>query len=276
MTRPIALDPATVLALERHETNAHAIPSREVRDQGDALVLFDPRDPDPFWNRMVSVRWPATPGAFDRRLAEAIMFFGLLDRTPHVWPSPAHSAPGDLVDRLYNHGFRDVGGGHVMVLPDPGSVGPVAPTELPPGTTLTAIRRSGDASPGDVEDVALVLAESFGAAPGRAAQLAADLRLTLDDARITLVLARVDGEAAAVAKATSMDGFTYLSSIGTRHAFRGRGLGSLVTRHAIAAGGGRTSRFAYLGVWSGNLPALRLYERLGFASIGEAPDLLLE
>ena len=27
---------------------------------------------------------------------------------------------------------------------------------------------------------------------------------------------------------------------------------------------------------SGNLPALRLYERLGFASIGEAPDLLLE
>jgi hypothetical protein len=28
-------------------------------------------------------------------------------------------------------------------------------------------------------------------------------------------------------------------------------------------------------VSSGNLPALRVYERLGFASIGEAPDLLL-
>jgi RimJ/RimL family protein N-acetyltransferase len=33
---------------------------------------------------------------------------------------------------------------------------------------------------------------------------------------------------------------------------------------------------AYLGVFSGNEPALRLYARLGFVSLGEAPDLLLE
>jgi ribosomal protein S18 acetylase RimI-like enzyme len=276
VTRSNVLDDATVLALERHETNAHAIPSREVRDLRDALVLFDPRDHDPFWNRMVSIRWPVEAAAFDRRLAEAITFFGLLGRTPHVWPSPVHSSPNDLVERLYGVGFRDVGGGHVMVRPDPGTVQPIHPTELGTGETLTAIRRAADASPGDVADVAFVLAESFAAAPGRAAELAVDLRLTLDDPRITLVLARVDGEPAAVAKATSMDGFTYLSSIGTRHAFRGRGLGGLVTRHAIATGGGRDSRYAYLGVWSGNLPARRLYERLGFASIGEAPDLLLE
>lgn len=275
MTRFIELDDATVLALERHETHAHAIPGREVRDLGDCLVLFDPRDPDPFWNRMVSVRWPAEERAFDRRLAEAISFFGLLARTPHVWPSPAHSSPGDLADRLARHGFRDVGGGHVMVLPDPGRLPPVLPADLGPGVTLSAIGRAADAGPTDVVDVASVLAASFGAAPGRAAELALDLGATLDDPRVTLVLARVDGQPAAVAKATTFDGLTYLSSIGTLDAFRGRGLAGVVTRHALVTAA-RGSRFAYLGVWSGNAAALRTYDRLGFASIGEAPDLLLE
>ena len=122
----------------------------------------------------------------------------------------------------------------------------------------------------------LVLAESFGALPARAAELAADLRRTLDDPRIVLVLVRVDGEPAACAKATTFDGLTYLSSIGTRDAFRGRGLAGLATRHAMAVSGAGRPGSAYLGVFSGNEPALRLYARLGFASLGEAPDLLLE
>ncbi len=92
----------------------------------------------------------------------------------------------------------------------------------------------------------------------------------------SLVLVRVDGEPAAAAKATTFDGLTYLSSIGTREEFRGRGLAGLATRHAVAAGGAATSRSAYLGVFSGNAAALRLYERLGFASIGESPDMLLQ
>ena len=273
--RFIDLDDATVLALEHHETHAHAIPNREVRDQGDALALYDPRDPDPFFNRMVSIRWPSDPGRFDHRLGEAMTFFGLLLRAPHFWPSPDHASPRDLVARLLAHGFRDVGGGHLMVHARPQDLLPVRPGELDGGVTLTAIRRPADAANGDLDDIAGVLAGSFGAEPGRAAELAADLRLTLDDARVTLVLARVDGRPASVAKATTFDGLTYLSSIGTDEPFRGRGLGGLVTRHAIATGGGRASRYAYLGVFSGNAPALRLYERLGFASTGEAPDLLL-
>jgi ribosomal protein S18 acetylase RimI-like enzyme len=179
------------------------------------------------------------------------------------------------VDRLRANGFRDVGGGHVMVLPDPGSVPPVRPTELPHATTLHAIATSADAEDGDLEAIGAVLAEAFGAPAERGPELAADLRLTLDDPRVLLVLSRVDGEPAAVAKATTFDGFTYLSSIGTRDAFRGRGLGRLVTRQALAVAG-RGSRYAYLGVWSGNEPALRVYDALGFASIGEAPDLLLD
>jgi ribosomal protein S18 acetylase RimI-like enzyme len=275
MIRRVDVDDGTLLALERHETRAHAFPGREVKDLGDSLVLFDPRDADPFWNRLVSVRWPADEPAFEHRLTEALALFGLLMRTPHVWPSPAHGRPADLVDRLRARGFRDVGGGHVMVLPDPGSARPVLPTDLGHGTTLHAIARSADAGDADLADIGLVLAESFGAAPTRGPELAADLAATLDDPRVLLVLARLDGEPAAVAKATTFDGLTYLSSIGTRQAFRGRGLAGLVTRHALAVAA-RDSRFAYLGVFSGNAAALRVYGNLGFASLGEAPDLLLE
>jgi ribosomal protein S18 acetylase RimI-like enzyme len=275
VTRYLAIDDETLRAIERHETVAHAIPRRDVRDLGDAYVLYDAADPDPFWNRMVSVRWPVEPDAFDRRLTEALALFALLSRTPHVWPSPVHSRPADLVARLLANGFGDAGTGHVMVLPDPGSVPPVRPTELGAGVTLSAIRTTHDARDGDLDDIGLVLAESFGAPATRGPELAADLRLTVDDPRVLVALARVAGEPAAVAKATTFDGLTYLSSIGTRAAFRGRGLAPLVTRHALAAAAGG-SRWAYLGVWSGNEPALKVYERLGFASLGESPDLLLE
>jgi GNAT superfamily N-acetyltransferase len=276
VTRYTTLDDATVRALERHETQAHAIPSREMRDLGDAYVLYDARDRDPFWNRMASVRWPADDAGFDRRLTAALALFASIGRQPHVWPSPVFAQPADLASRLERHGFRDIGGGHVMVLEDPAASPPVEAGELPPGVTLHAILGPDDAEPPDCDDLGLVLAESFGALPGRAAQLADDVRLVLPDPRVALVLVRVGGQPAAAAKATTFDGFTYLSSIATRDAFRGRGLASLATRHALAVSGGAVSGRAYLGVFSGNEPAIRLYTRLGFATVGESPDLLFE
>ena len=155
---------------------------------------------------------------------------------------------------------------------------------------MPAARRPGDRSPrdgggicgaadageDDIDDIAAVLAESFGASPERAVELAADLRGAVGDPRVSLVLVRVDGDAAAVAKATAFDGFIYLSSIGTRKTYRGRGLAGLATRHAVAISGGPAGPIVYLGVFTGNAPAIRLYERLGFASTGEAPDLLLQ
>jgi GNAT superfamily N-acetyltransferase len=249
-------------------------PSREVRDLGDALVLYDPRDADPFWNRMVSVRWPEDPTAFDRRLTEALALFGILARRPHVWPSAVHGRPADLVERLEANGFRDVGGGHVMVMRDPACPARSRRVGAPPGRRSRR-SRGRRCPPGDVEPWP-ACCESFGA-PSQARELAtAGPQATLDDPRIALVLARVDGEPAAVAKATTFDGLTYLSSIGTRPAFRGRGLGALVTRDAVVAGVARGGRLAYLGVFSGNGTAFRLYERLGFLTIGESPDLLLE
>lgn len=247
-------------------------------------MLFDPRDPDPFWNRLASVRWPDDRVGFDARLAEALVLFATLDRVPHIWPSPSHGLPADLPERLEAHGFRDVGGGHLMILAEPTACRPVQPREVRAGVTVHVISRSADAGPSDADDTGIVLAQSFGALPGREADLADDIRAGFDDPRVDIVLVRVDGEPAAAAKATTFDGMTYISSVGTRATFRGRGLAGLATRGAVAAAatdpggqrGGGASGLIYLGVHSGNAPALMLYQRLGFASIGESPDMLLE
>jgi ribosomal protein S18 acetylase RimI-like enzyme len=275
VTCHLTIDDATMRALELHETRAHAIPGRDVLELGHAVVLFDPRDADVFWNRMVSIRWPEDHARFDRHLTEALALFAGLGRRPHIWPSPVGSAPADLVDRLVADGFHDIGGGHLMLLADPAASPPVRATELGRGVTLHAIRSAADAGPTDLDDLARVLAESFDARPERAAELAIELGAVIGDARTVLVLVRVDQEPAAAAKATTFDGLTYLSSIGTRAAHRGRGLAALATRHAMAVAGGRLAGRTYLGVFSGNEPALRLYSRLGFASLGESPDLVL-
>ena len=55
------IDPATMRRLILHETQVHAMPGRDVRDLGDAILLHDPIDPEPFWNRLAAIRWPADP-----------------------------------------------------------------------------------------------------------------------------------------------------------------------------------------------------------------------
>jgi ribosomal protein S18 acetylase RimI-like enzyme len=275
MVRHVSIDAAALRFLERHETTAHALPTRTVRDLGDALLLTDPLDPDPFWNRAVSLRWPSEPEAFDHRLAELISLFGMLGRRPHVWPSPAHNEPSDLAARLISHGFRDAGAGHLMVLVEADRSAPVRPEELPPETTLTLAHCMDD--PTAVADgAAAVLVDAFEAGAGRQEALREDLAIVLSDPRVAVATAHVGGVPAAVCKATPFDGATYLSSIGTAVPFRGRGLAALVTRAAIAHGRAVGSTWHYLGVFSGNETALRVYDRLGFATLGVAPDLLLE
>ena len=61
-----AIDAATMRRLLVHEARVHAMPDRELRDLGDAILLHDPTDPEPFWNRLEALRWPDDPDAFDR------------------------------------------------------------------------------------------------------------------------------------------------------------------------------------------------------------------
>ena len=70
---------------------------REVRDLGDAVLLHDASDREPFWNRLAGVDWPTGAAAFDRRLTEALALFAGLDRIPHVWPMPGYDEPPDLM-----------------------------------------------------------------------------------------------------------------------------------------------------------------------------------
>ena len=117
-----------------HEARVHADPGPDLRDLGDAILLHDPVEPEPFWNRLEGLRWPVEPGAFDRRLTEMLVLFASLGRQPHVWASPLHDAPADLVARLVANGFRDMGAGGVMVLVDPAPArGVAASRPLPTG-----------------------------------------------------------------------------------------------------------------------------------------------
>ena len=117
------IDPPTMRRLLLHEARVHAIPNRDLRDLGDAILLHDPVETEPFWNRLEGIHWPAEPDAFDRRLTEILVLFASIGRRPHIWASPAHDAPTDLVARLAANGFRDMGPGCVMALVDPVPVG---------------------------------------------------------------------------------------------------------------------------------------------------------
>ena len=274
--RPADIDAAGARWLARHEARCHALSSREVRELGDGVLLYDPADREPFWNRLAGAAWPSAPGAFDHRLAEVLALFGSLDRIPHVWPMPGFDEPPDLVQRLLAHGFVDVGAGMLMAL-DPEAV--ALDVAVDPDVTIErldgAAPRTDDPSP-TIDGIAAVLAQAFTIEQMAVDAIEADTRAAMAIASFHALLVRVDGEPAATVRRTTFDGASYLSSIGTRPAFRGRGLGTLVTslaaQESIAAGSGLT----YLGVFAENDVAQRLYARLGFVPIGgPAPDLLL-
>jgi ribosomal protein S18 acetylase RimI-like enzyme len=274
--RPSDIDPLAARWLARHEARCSALVGREIRELGDGVLLFDPLDREPFWNRLAGVAWPSEAGAFDHRLAETIALFGSLDRIPHVWPAPGFDEPPDLAERLVANGFEDLGAGMLMGL-DPDAAALDAAT--PPDVIIERLDGATalpPTAPETIRGIGAVLAEAFTIEPLQAEAIEADTRSAMASAAFHAILVRLDGEPAATVRRTTFDGASYLSSIGTRRAFRGRGLGALVTAlaclDAIAAG----SRLTYLGVFVENAVARRMYERLGFVSIGgPGPDLLL-
>lgn len=271
------IDAATMRRLTLHEAQVHAMPGRDVRDLGDAILLHDPIDPEPFWNRLAAVRWPSDPAAFDRRLTEMLVLFASLGRQPHVWPSPLHDTPADLVERLGANGFRDTGEGSVMILGDPGPAQALAACPLEAGITIERLSgmrgRLADEAATAIVDV---LADAFDVGSDRRLGVTAETITSLARPTFTHYLARSDGRPVAVARRATFDGISYLSSIGTAAWGRGRGFGRLVTAvassDAVAAG----SEWTHLGVFADNRGAIRLYRDLGFERIGEScPDLLL-
>lgn len=277
--RPADLTPADVRWLAWHEARSHGLVGREVRNLGDSYLLHDPTDREPFWNRLAGIAWPEEPGAFDRRLMEALALFGALDRIPHVWPAPGFDEPVDLVGRLTANGFEDHGGGLLMALDseqfprdERGGAG-----EAGPGVTVERLHGlEGDAAEAAGRAIARVLLAAFDVGSERRVAIELEAVQGLATEAYHAIVIRVDGVAAAVTKRTTFAGASYLSSIGTDPAFRGRGLGRLVTRLATEDALADGSRWVYLGVFEDNRVARRLYESLGFEQVGTTnPDLLL-
>ena len=91
-----------------------------------------------------------------------------------------------------------------------------------------------------------------------------------------MLLLQLDGQPVAVARRAWTEDGSYLSSIATRHGFRGSGLASLVTLHAVREALEQGVGLVHLAVDADNDAALHLYEGLGFALVGDpVPDLLL-
>ncbi len=277
VTLPAGLDLDTICFLERHESRAHALPGRSLRDLGDAVLLHDPIDREPFWNRANAIRWPSGAAEFDRRLDALTTLCATLDRLPHVWPRAILNEPVDLVERLTANGFVNTGSGHVMVLADSEPVRRAADRPLPAGVTVERHHRVAPIDRADVANaIGLVSAEAF-EMPDRSESIEQESVSLFDRPEVHAIIVRVDGEPAATAKRISFDGASYLTSIGSRPAFRGRGLGRLATAIVTADAVRDGSRWVHLGVWAENEPALTLYRSLGFVTLGDpVPDLLLK
>ncbi|MGZ6269042.1 MAG: GNAT family N-acetyltransferase [Candidatus Limnocylindrales bacterium] len=269
------LDGETLRFLEVHQTRAVAAAGRTWRDLGDAVLLHSPHDREPFFNRLTAVRWPEDPVAFDRRLTEALALFATLDRRPYLWAVPGLTTPQDIVRRLTESGFVDLGGGHDMLLVrDPRASSPRA---LPAGATVE--RWHASVEPGIARlaaDVALVISESFGMGQERQPGLEAELIAALRSPVFHACLLRIDDEPVAAGQRFTFDGASYLSSIGTRPGWRGRGFGALVTEALTHDSLAEGAPLVYLGVHAENDAAITLYRRTGFAILGgRSADLLL-
>lgn len=260
-----------------HEARVHATPGRDLRDLDDAILLHDPIEPDPFWNRFEAIRWPDEPTAFDRRLAEALVLFAALGRQPHFWGAPLHDTPTDLSARLLSNGFIDMGGSDVMVLVDPRPARSAGIAAHPPRMELE--RMTGLVGPraeSAAGTIAGVLIDAFEVEPERRASIEVETVASLGFPWFTHYLVRLDGEPAAVARRATFDGASYLSSIGTARWARQQGLGRLVTVAAVADAVTAGSDWTYLGVFADNAGAIGLYRSVGFERVGRSsPDLLL-
>lgn len=274
MATPLPFE--TLHRLLRHEAQVHALPGRELRDLGDALLLLDHHDPEPFWNRLEAVRWPDDSMAFDRRLAEVAVVFASLGRQPHIWVSPSQDSPVDLAQRLLANGFEDTGPGYLMVSRDPSRARAAIDQGPPAGVVVERLSATiGAPAQPSADQIVDVLLGAFGGMADRAS-VVRETMTTLGDPRFTHYLTRFEGRPVAVARRATFDRMSYLSSIGTIAEMRGRGLGRFVTAVAQLDGFDAGSDWVHLGVFADNLGAQRLYRGLGFVEAGIAgPDMIL-
>jgi ribosomal protein S18 acetylase RimI-like enzyme len=171
--------------------------------------------------------------------------------------------PGDLSRRLRDGGFALAGETQIMVLAGR------LPTDarLPDGL---GVRRAAGITGPAARRVASEAAAVLGAAFHVAATdiLAAELAASLGDPRVTLYLVASEAGPLAVAKRFTAGHLSYISSVGTLPAWRGRGLATAATAAATADAMDAGSRRVHLSVHGPDPGATRLYSRLGYVRVG--------
>jgi ribosomal protein S18 acetylase RimI-like enzyme len=102
-------------------------------------------------------------------------------------------------------------------------------------------------------------------------------RAVLNDAEFQVFIPRVDGERGGflILDPRGLAGAPYLKSIAIAPAFRGHGLGTKLVAFAEDTFRPRSRHF-FLCVSSFNDDARRLYEKLGYVSVGSVQDLAVE
>lgn len=248
-----------------------------MRDLGDSLLLFDPSDSEPFWNRIECVVWPTEPAAFDKRLGEMGILFASIGRQPHIWLAPPHDEPADIAERLFANGFEDMGKGLLMVARDGERARADLAASLDTDTTIERLSGiAGRNAESAADAIVGVLFDAFGVGEARRAGIVIETMASLADPRFMHYVVRRGGDPVAVARRATFDGLSYLSSIGTVERARGLGFGRLVTASALTDGLDAGSEWVHLGVFADNPPAIALYERLGFVmSMEPGPDMVL-
>ena len=245
MTDPLAADPrpsdavdaATMRRLLLHEARVHAIPGRDLRDLGDSILLHDPVEREPFWNRLEGLRWPDDPAAFDKRLTEILVLFASIgrhaahlgDAPPRFAAGPGQPARGQRVPR-HGHGQPDAPGRHR----EPALAAAAGP--IPDGVSIERLaglsrarrrRRHRARSSTSCSTPSRWIRNA-----GRRSRARPSRRSAIRGSPITS--SGPMANPAAVARRATFEGLTYLSSIGTAGWARGRGLGT--PRHADRRG----------------------------------------
>lgn len=261
----------TLVALE---ARAHRWPRRTIREVMGGLLVHDPDDHEPVFNRLVDPDLPDTDTGIDDWLRGVREVFDRIARRPHLWLTAPFDDP--RIARLERAGFGQVGASRYMYLDDRSAI------ELArsgSGTAGAAIERVDMTTPDRLRaarDVAAVIADAFDLDSAFHVLIEADIVEMLEVAAISFVLVRVEGEAVAVARRTTEGRASLLAAIGTRRGYRMRGFGRLVTstatHDALAAG----SDTVFLGVEDGNDAARHLYERLGYAFADGGVTALLQ
>ncbi|WP_435877588.1 GNAT family N-acetyltransferase [Streptosporangium saharense] len=230
------------------ERAARALPVEHVTSLGE-WSLRHTRGPS-WWAGSVLAHGDPGPGGLVRGIAEAEAFYAGHRARARFQISPA--CPGGLDSLLAGRGYLGVG-------PVSLRAAPVARVLERLGETPLRVRLDGRPT-----------AEWFRAwqaVNGRGGSRAEWDMLTRLDPPCAYARVTVDGKVVAVGRAVADTGWTGVFGMATLPGARGRGAARGVLAALARWAGERGTAHMYLQVESGNVPALRLYERAGFGEV---------